>query len=165
MSAAFQGWTWAIMAFVVFLMSLPVALRAAGKQRHVVEIVVGVAACPFGVCLTLLAKMSGSDSLWSFTALYAFLFAVFLQAFGVVYKSISLRMLSELVNLPGRCLAIEESHCKLVAEDAYLRRVANLREGGLVTQDGQDVQLTAKGRQVVGWISTLQRLFGIASSG
>lgn len=163
MSGSIQGWVAAVAAFAAFLVILPLTIRACGGERRLVEVVVGTALAAFAIGLWLFGP--DRDAFWSFTALYGFLFMAFLQAFAVIYKSISLRMLVEIAGLPQRSLAVDEAHRTLVVDGAYARRLAGLEKGGLLRRDGDKIHMTEKGRSTARRIAALQRFFGIERSG
>lgn len=163
MSGIVLGWAVAAAAFAAFLVILPLAIRAFGGERRLVEVVVGTALAVFAVSLWLASP--GREVFWSLTALYGFLFVAFLQAFAIIYKSISLRMLVEVAGRPEKGLAADEAHRTLVIEGAYARRLAGLEKGGLVRRDGDKIRMTGKGQVTARRIAALQRFFGIESSG
>jgi hypothetical protein len=163
MSEIVGGWCSAAVAFAAFLLIVPVTIRAFGGERRLVEVCVGTAFAVFA--LWLWARPPSAAAFWSFAALYGFLFVAFLQAFAVIFKSISLRMLVEIDRLPGKTLSVDRAHEALIRQGAYARRLVGLEKGGLISQEGPTIRLTEKGRRTAEWLLAFQRLFGIRQSG
>ncbi len=165
MIGAFHGWGLAIATHCVFLAALPFSIRLFGGERRHVETVIGTALAVLASTLALFSHGLDNITFWSFVTLYGFLFIVFLQAFAILYKSISLRVLVEIARLPTQSLPIDEVYTALVADGAFARRLSGLEKGGHLYREGNDILLTEKGRVVADRISAAQRLFGIDASG
>lgn len=165
MSEAAQGWFAAVAGFGCFLLILPIAIRIAGGERRLVEVVVGVASVVFVVGLAWAWRQGHRDTLWSFIALYGFLFLSFMQAFAIILKSISLRILVEIDALPSRSLAPADVHRLLVVDGAYSRRLDGLEKSGLLMRREDTIRLTEAGRRVAERLLAIQGWFGIRQSG
>ncbi len=89
----------------------------------------------------------------------------FLMAFGGIYKSISLRILLDLLNRPNRCDRYETILNRYVERESYQGRLRILIGDGLATRVPAGFQLTRKGRRIAAAAHALQRLFKIGTSG
>lgn len=102
---------------------------------------------------------------WPVSATYWFLALCFLTAFGAIYKSISLRILLDLLNRPNRSERFEAILDRYVQRESYQARLSILVADGLATQETAGFQLTPKGRRIAALVRALQTLFRIERSG
>lgn len=160
-----ESWAQGIVAFATFLIALPIVVRFFDTDRRLMELIVGTGSAIFIVWVVVLGAAFDERTFWGFLAIYGFLFISFLQAFAIIYKSISLRMLVEIANVHGAALPFDAAHHALVVNGAYARRLANLEAGGFLTRTGPSIQLTGKGKKAVHQLTSAQRLFRVANSG
>jgi hypothetical protein len=102
---------------------------------------------------------------WPLSASYWFLALCFLMAFGAIYKSISLRILLDLLDRPDRSESYEAIHKRYVQHESYQDRLQILLAEGLATRECAGFQLTRKGRRLAAIAHAVQRFFGIERSG
>ena len=154
----------AVVAFGAFVFVVVLAPRV----RDIKSPATLVCAAGVGVYVARLAVSTATAdeiAFWPFTALFWFLFLIFLVFFLVVYRSVSLRLLSELLDRPGH----REAYDALL--DDYLRletleaRLGLLIETGNAGRTEAGLQLTDRGRRNGRFVATLQRLFRIEFSG
>jgi hypothetical protein len=102
---------------------------------------------------------------WPLSASYWFLTLCFLMAFGAIYKSISLRILLDLLDRPNRSESGEAILKRYVQHESYRDRLRILVTDGLATREHAGFQLTRKGRRIAATARAVQRLFRIERSG
>ncbi len=102
---------------------------------------------------------------WPSSAVYWFLALCFLVAFGAIYKSISLRVLADLLDRPGRQDEYQAISSRYVKHESFHDRVRILVTDGLAVPSENGLVLTEKGRRMAVVVSSLQRLFKIERSG
>jgi len=102
---------------------------------------------------------------WPLFASYSLLSLTFLLAFGAVYKSISLRILGDLLQRPGRSDDYQGILARYIEEESYRARLSLLLSEGLATREDARLRLTPRGWRLANAVSTLQRFFAIRSSG
>lgn len=154
----------ALAAFALYLLALRVALRAwAGTPPAVLGI-----ACALAVYVAVVvaaAIVRPPLVLWDMTVPYAFLVVAFLMLFGAVYKSVSLRLMCELLERPGRGDAYEAILGRYIARDSFGDRAAILVALEWAERHDGRLALTRKGRRIARGMRALQRLFNIEKSG
>lgn len=102
---------------------------------------------------------------WPLSASYWFLTLCFAMAFGAIYKSISLRILLDLLHRPGRSDTHEAILKRYVQQESYHERVRILVANGMATRERTGFQLTRKGRRLAAAVHTVQMFFRIERSG
>jgi len=120
------------------------------------------------VYVTMLLDAAGlgrAVRFWPVSATYWFLALCFLTAFGAIYKSISLRILLDLLNRPDRSERLEAILDRYVRRESYQARLSILVADGLATQETAGFRLTPKGRRIAALVRALQRFFRIERSG
>ena len=150
--------------FLAYVASTAVVLRVApgaapSRAAVLVAIVVGVAT------FVVAAAMLPVVAVWPLVACYSFLSLVFLLAFGAIYKSISLRILGDLLGRPGRRDRYEAILARYIEDESYRTRLALLVSEGLARREAAGFRLTARGERLGRAVSTVQRLFHIGASG
>jgi hypothetical protein len=100
-----------------------------------------------------------------FSATYWFLTANFLLAFGAIYKSISLKILLDLLEQPKRTESYEAILARYIFKESFENRLEVMRRAELATARDGNYELTEKGRAMASYISLLQRIFAIKQTG
>ena len=91
--------------------------------------------------------------------------AAFLMAFGALYKSISLRILLDLLDRPGHAGLYSAILARYVAAESFENRLTVMQENGFAVPTPAGYALTDKGRRLAGLVGVLHRLFAIERSG
>lgn len=116
----------------------------------------------------MLAVVMGSGwtvLFWPLSATYWFLALSFLMAFGAIYKSISLRILLDLLNRSGRSASYEAILARYVEDESYATRLKALASSGWAIRTPIGIQLTDTGRRIAATMHAVQNLFKIERSG
>ena len=102
---------------------------------------------------------------WYLSATYWFLVLCFLVVFGAVYKSISLRILFDLLNRPARSELYARILEHYIEQESYMSRLQVMMSNGLAVQLPTGFQLTEKGRRIAATVRAIQQAFNIQRSG
>src|SRR5205823_13309236 len=102
---------------------------------------------------------------WALSAAYWFLVLSFLMVFGAIYKSISLRILLDLLERPQHRDSYEAILDRYVVHESYRDRTRILIAHGLATFGDPGLHLTRRGQRIAVGVSQLQRFFKIKESG
>jgi hypothetical protein len=159
MTALLVGLACFAMHAVVTLVWLRLPGRTSPVVRHLAS-----ALGAHAVCVAVAAQVVGPFAYWPAAAVSGFLAVCWLFAFSAVYKSVSLRILTELDRVLGHAMPLE-----IVTED-YVRpefatRVALLVKMGCGSESGGEYEVTEKGTATARRIATIQHACGIAASG
>lgn len=149
--------------FFGYLMLVLVALRTFNAAPAVIAIISAFAA--YLAMVAVVAVTYPPFRFWPSSVTYWFLVICFLMVFGAIYKSISLRILAELVVCPGRQEIYEIILGRYVKSESFRDRVQILVVDGLANKKDGKLMLTPKGRRIAGAVVMLQRLFRIERSG
>ncbi len=120
------------------------------------------------VYLAILVVVMLSDwvvMFWYLTATYWFLVLCFLVMFGAVYKSISLRILFDLLNRPARSDLYARILERYIRQESYMSRLQVMMSDGLAVQLPAGFQLTEKGYRIAAIVHAIQQAFNIQRSG
>jgi hypothetical protein len=152
------------LGFLLYLACVVIMLRiacAAGPSRIVIgaAVIVGIATVVGALVVRPVILF------WPLFASYSLLSLTFLLVFGAVYKSISLRILGDLLQRPERSDDYQGILARYIEEESYRARLSLLVSEGLADREGAGFRLTPKGGRVAKAVSNLQRFFAIRSSG
>ena len=150
--------------FATYVLSAALVLRlmpGAAPSRAVVLLAIVVGVGTIGVAAAALPVVA----VWPLVASYSFLSLVFLLAFGAIYKSISLRILGDLLQRPGRRDTYDAILVRYIEDESYRTRLTLLVSEGLARRVPAGFTLTARGERLARTVSTVQRLFHIGASG
>jgi hypothetical protein len=117
------------------------------------------------VLLALILVLGLPASFWALSISYGFVAACFLMLFGAVYKSISLRMILNLYERPGRWAPEDVVRDGYVEADSFEHRLAVMVQSGFVTEVAGRYLLLPKGRRIAEAAAALQKVFAIERSG
>ena len=101
---------------------------------------------------------------WNATSVFCFGVMSYIYLFGAVYKSISLRLLLELADRPGRSIELSEISDQRIPI-MFAERTDILIEGGWVVRSDDTFSATPAGHGLTARITKLRRLFAIGNSG
>ncbi len=151
------------LGLVAFLLLGLVLLRLPGKMAPVSRLLLlGLAVHALGTLLA--AGLLAGVTYWHGAALYWLGFNVALFGFSAVYKSVSLRILTELAVQPGGTLPLADVVAAHV-RPCFTARTTLLLEAGLTREEGGRFALTANGRRTAARCGRVQRCFGVQRSG
>ena len=153
----------ATLGFASYLGVSMVLLRRSSASPAAVVTLAALAMYPATLAVTLL--LGRTVAFWPFSAAYWFLSLVFLMVFGAVYKSISLRILLDLLERPGRSDNYAGVMQRYVNEESFKRRLLVMLDAGLTARDADGFQLTEKGRRISSVVRRVQAVFAIETSG
>lgn len=158
-----SGFIMGILGFVGYFAVVVLSLRIWATKAAAVAILSALAVYPVSLVIFPLAGQTVmflpvSATYWCFTL-------IFLMAFGAIYKSISLRILGDLLGQPGYVENYDAVLRRYVASESFEHRLGVMQSSGFATcQDGY-FRLTPKGRAVAFFARSIQRMFGIERSG
>lgn len=153
-----------LFGFALYLVAVALSLRIAPRVGPAL-LVIAVTFPIWLVALTALLSMGMRANFWTYTTSYWFFALCFLMAFGAVYKSISLRILLDLSQKPGRSDSYSSVLARYIVEESYQNRLIVIQDKRLATRTGNGFVLTQRGRRVVRLIRAVQHVFGITRSG
>jgi hypothetical protein len=101
---------------------------------------------------------------WNAASIFGFGVMLYVFAFGAVYKSVSLQILLDLAQRPGRAATLSDIVDRRVP-DIFRGRTDILVDGGQVERAGSAFVVTAAGRAAAGRIAQARRAFAIGDTG
>jgi hypothetical protein len=117
------------------------------------------------ITTTLLGlRLTESFQYWTAASVLFFGAMVYIQVFGAVLKSISLRILLDLVGRPHRAIELEEISRRQVPL-IFSERCELLIAGGMVACEHNKFVPTAAGRKLAARVTLIRRWFAIGDSG
>ena len=155
--------TLSLTGFIVYVIFLMSALRLARRTAPAV-LAVGCAVGTYGV-LICAAAFTVTFRFWPVSAFYWFFVIAFLMVFGAVYKSISLRILSELFDRPHHSEHYDAIRKRYIERSSFTERTRILRSLGWADENGERLVLTEKGLRIARGVRAVQLLFGMDRSG
>jgi hypothetical protein len=150
--------------FMLYIATVAVALRLSWSWSPA-GLAIGAAFTAYAVVLTAAAVISREANFWTTSIFFWFPTVVFLMGFGAVYKSVSLRILLDLLLRPGHAEGYSAMLARYVAAESFENRLVVMQESGLAVATSSGYALTGKGRLLAGVVGALQRLFAIERSG
>ena len=100
-----------------------------------------------------------------FYSTYLFLFLLFTQIFSIFYKSISLRIIQDLMMRKSGSANFQWIHEELIVKESYRRRILELERMGIINIDGDNILLTNYGYKISQLLVAVQKKFSIIHSG
>ncbi|HVS26502.1 MAG TPA: hypothetical protein VHE58_04295 [Burkholderiales bacterium] len=153
-----------VCGFTAYLVLTACLLRL--LQRKAPALVAITASILVYMVVLLFAILSGRVVMfWYLSATYWFLVLCFLVMFGAVYKSISLRILFDLLNQPTRSELYARILERYIQQESYMSRLQVMMSDGLAVQLPTGFQLTEKGHRIAATIHAVQQAFNIQRSG
>lgn len=155
-------WGWAGTILHILLTALAIRLLDR-KSPAALAILCGLAAYTLLTAVVILAI--DRPAFWAYTISFGFGSICFLMVFGAVYKSISLRVLLDLLQAPGRSLETARLMQEYVRKDSFERRIDVMVENGFARSENGSLVLLPKGRRIASSVQAVQNLFAITRSG
>jgi len=162
-----MSFVWGAIGIIVFIVVAPAMQWMARRAARPLSptIVLAIAAVLSHVTSIILGAMTVPQfQYWNAASIFSFGVMSYVFAFGAVYKSVSLEILLDIAERPGR----ESSLVEVVEHripDVFLGRTKILVESGLAEYIGPTFAPTAAGRKLAGRITRLRRLFAIGDTG
>jgi hypothetical protein len=151
------------LSLAAFLLLNLLVLRLPGRTAPVTrQALLGLAV--HGLATLLAAWQIPAITYWHGAALYWLGFNVALFGFSAVYKSVSLRILTELAARPDGTLPLADV-VQAHVRPCFTTRTALLLEAGLTREEAGRFTLTAGGHKAAARCGRVQRCFGIERSG
>jgi hypothetical protein len=154
--ASFAAGTLGLLGFALLnsvVLRLPGRLAPVSRQALLALMV-------HGLSFALTAWLVPGVTYWHGAALYWCGFNCYLFAFCAVYKSVSLRVLTELARTQEQCLGLD-AIARTYIQPCFTQRTALLVASGLAEEQEGKFSITARGRQLAARFAGVQRLFGI----
>lgn len=149
--------------FFSYLLVCVVMLRKSSASPAAVVILASLAL--YSATLAAALFLGCTVAFWLYSAAYWCPSLIFLMIFGAVYKSISLRILLDLLGRPDRSDAYDAVLQRYVSEESFERRLIVMLEAGLAVRNAGCLGLTEKGRRIAFIVAGLQAAFAIEASG
>lgn len=153
-----------LLMFALYLAGVTLALRALSRSEPAL-VVVALGGAVFLVAVPALLLAGQSINLWAFAVSYWFFVISFLMIFGALYKSISLRILQDLLEKPGRTEGYDAILARYIVAESYQSRLHVAQEQRLVVRSGDRYALTERGHRIARLVRAVQTAFGIRRSG
>jgi len=146
------------LAMVAIVLRLPWAFSPA-------RAVIGVALLAYAAVVAAAAVFGSGGNFWTVSIVFWFTTLLFLMAFGAVYKSVSLRILLDLLGRPGHAGLYSAILARYVVAESFENRLIVMQENGFAVPTSAGYALTDKGRRLAGAVGALHHLFAIDRSG
>jgi hypothetical protein len=153
-----------IAGFALYLATIAVVLRRS-RARFPAHIVTGAALLVYVAVVAAAGLLGRGANFWMLSIFFWFPAVAFLMVFGAVYKSISLRILVDLLARPAHTELYSAVLARYVEAESFERRLDVMLENGFATLTPEGYALTDKGRRLTHGLSALQQLFAIETSG
>jgi hypothetical protein len=117
------------------------------------------------VLVIALVPIAVAVNFWTVSAAYWFGVLCFLIAFGALYKSISIRILIDLLGQPHRRDEHQAVLDRYILRQSYEDRARLLIAEGFAAASAGGLALTPRGRRIAATVAWLHRVYNIAESG
>ena len=146
------------LAAIAVVLRLPWALSPARAA-------IGIALLAYVAAVAAAAVFGRNANFWSVSIVFWFATLLFLMAFGALYKSLSLRILLDLLGRPGHAGHYSAILAHYVAAESFENRLMVMHESGFAVPTPAGYALTDKGRRLASVVGVLHQLFAIERSG
>jgi hypothetical protein len=140
-----------------------IIIRHSSRSPALIVLIVGF------ICYTSLffipAATGLRHSFWSLSISYWFGSLSFLMVFGAIYKSVSLRMMLDLLDSPEHSLPEQDLLASYIKSTSFEDRLDVSLKSGLAEKSPEGYLLLPKGRMVARLVQGLHRAFAIKKSG
>jgi hypothetical protein len=153
-----------VLWFAIYVCAALVVLRAPSRRSPAV-VVAGLAPVGYVAALGWTLVTGGTLLFWAFSATYAFLTLAFLVAFSAVYKSVTLRILGDLLAQPDGADIVDAILSRYVMAESFRSRVAVLTGQGFADRTAGGLRLSARGRRLARAVRAVQSAWKIEQSG
>jgi len=158
------GFDFAFAAFGVYLILTALLLRLVARSSPA-WIAVATSVVIFAVGLAVPLLFGHTVLFWRYSAAYWCAVGAFLMVFGALHKSVSLHMLSYLVERPGFSADYDHMMRECVTGQTFESRLVVIQESGFALRTSEGFELTARGRRLARTMRGLQALFAVEKSG
>ena len=149
---------------VFYIASIALVLRRS-RAFSPARVAVGGAWFAYAVAVAAAAVFGRNANFWTVSICYWFPALVFLMGFGAVYKSVSLRILLDLLGRPGQAEHYSRVLARYVAAESFESRLEVMIENRFAVLTSVGYTLTDRGRRLAKATGALQKLFAIERSG
>jgi len=150
-------------AGLAYVCSVALVLRRTTASPAALAIVLSLV--DYFLLLALVLLLDIRAAFWAVSIAYWFVAVSFLMLFGAVYKSVSLRMVLDLYERPGRSAPEDAIKAGYVEADSFEHRLGVMLEAGMAEQVAGGYSLLPKGMRVALVAAALQKAFAIERSG
>jgi len=150
--------------FVFYVAAVAVTLRLR-RTASAAFVAITVALFAYVAALVVAIDLNRAVNFWTTSIIFWFVTMIFLMAFGALYKSVSLRILVDLLARPGQaelCSAILQRY---IVTESFENRLALILENKWAIPTSAGYVLTERGECLARLIAALQRMFVIQRSG
>ena len=150
--------------FLLYFVTIVMVLRWI-DQTSPALLVIATSILIYVALLTVAVVSSWTMMFWPLSAAYWFLVLCFLMAFGAIYKSLSLRILRDLLDQSGWSESYDTIFTRYVQEESFVGRLQIVIANGWAIRLPNRIQLTARGYRIATTVYAVQKLFKIERSG
>lgn len=119
----------------------------------------------FTAVLIILVALGFQLNFWSYAAAFGPALVFFLFVFSAIYRSLSVRVMSDLLRKEGNRAAYGAVLGEYIVGESFPNRIKVLHDLGLSEPQGEGLRATRWGILFGRAVTGLQRLFGIRGSG
>lgn len=149
----------ALGAFSTYVILTLIVLRISSKSPAAIVCILAMGIYMLALVAPLLPLMH--IEFFAFSTAYWFLCAIFLLAFGAVYKSISLKILLNLLEREDRSESYDVILTRYILQNSFQNRLEIMRTSGFIIVNHGNFQLTEKGRSLASRVRLLREFFGL----
>ena len=153
-----------IISFILFMIIL-IGYTNLKKKVPIFRVILVFSFIPYILTLFLYYFMSYNLYFWSYTLLYCFLNILSYFVFYALVKSVSVRILIDLLSTSNFLLTYNAILDDYILKDSFSRRIDLLIENGMISMSSNNLILTKKGKNFIFIIIVIQKLFQIKFSG
>jgi hypothetical protein len=150
--------------FVFYVAVLATALRL-GRGTSPAVVVIAAALLAYVAMLMAATGFNRSVNFWVTSTLFWFPTMIVLMGFGALYKSVSLRILLDLLARPGHAEPYSAILQRYIAAESFENRLTVILESKWAIPTSAGYALTARGRRAASIVAALQGMFAIRRSG
>lgn len=153
----------AVASWLAFLALTSLALRLREGREALTVLIIAAACAPTGLIWPLVT--GESLAFFAYVTVYGFLTAMSLLVFGALYKSISIKIITDLYDSPHRARDYNQVFQVYVANESFDSRIGVMQESGLAHKTADGFVLSSKGRRIATFVRRIQYLLAIEISG
>lgn len=162
-----MSFAYGLIGVVMFTAMAPAMVfiaRRAGLSTPPAVLLAITAIITHGLSVALGAASAPHFQYWNAASIFGFGVMGYVFAFGAVYKSVSLEILLEVAQRPGRAAPLADIVNRL-APDIFRGRAEILVSGGQVKRTGSSFVVTMAGRTLASRLASIRRTFVVGDSG
>lgn len=150
-------------AFAAYFIATAALLRLG--RRSPAAAVTGAALALYPIGLVGSLGVNGRVEFWTYSTTYWFLALSYLMAFGAIFKSVSLRLMLDVLEAPNGQARRADIFTRYIGDRSYHDRLDVARKNELARETPDGFLLTERGRTIARSVAIIQRLFSIRASG